>query len=132
MLAWLLGEPDSRRAEAALAGADLVTASDLTVLECARSLVRAVALSEISEQRATRLRATLDRTVAHWRLMPVSAEILARARQPFPSEPVRSLDAIHLASALELAGALPDVGLLSLDHRVRAAGTGLGLRVVPE
>jgi hypothetical protein len=64
--------------------------------------------------------------------MPISSEIPARARQPFPAEPIRSLDAIHLASALELAAALPDVGLLSLDHRVRAAGTGLGLRVVPE
>jgi hypothetical protein len=33
VLAWLLGEPDGRRAAAALARAELVTASDLTVLE---------------------------------------------------------------------------------------------------
>lgn len=94
--------------------------------------MRAVALSEISQPRAARLHATLARTVAHWRLMPISSEILARARQPFPAEPTRSLDAIHLASALQLAGALPDVGLLSLDRRMRAAAASLGLRVVPE
>ncbi len=132
MLAWLLGEASGSRTGTALADADLVTASDLTVLECARNLVRAAALSVIPERRATRLRVTLARSVAHWRLMPISTEILERARQPFPSEPVRSLDAIHLASALTVAGALRDVGLLSLDHRVRAAGIGLGLRLVPE
>jgi hypothetical protein len=132
VLAWLLGEPDGRRAALMLAGADLVTASDLTVLECSRALVRAVALSAIPASRAARLAARLDGTAAHWRLMPISPDILARARRPFPTEPVRSLDAIHLASALELAGALGDVGVLSLDHRVRAAAGGLGLRVVPE
>ena len=132
MLAWLLGEPDGRRAATALGRAQIVMASELTFLECARSLVRAVTLSEISRPRAARLHATLIHTVAHWRLMPISSEILARARQPFPLEPIRSLDAIHLASALALARALPDLGLLSLDHRVRAAGAGLGLRVIPE
>lgn len=64
--------------------------------------------------------------------MPISEEILSRARQPFPGEPIRSLDAIHLASVLVAAGSLPDVGLLSLDRRVRTAGTRLGLPVVPE
>lgn len=67
---------------------------------------------------------------AHWRLMPISREIVDRARQPFPGEPIRSLDAIHLASALLAADSLPDFALLSLDRRVRAAGSHLGLRVL--
>jgi len=74
----------------------------------------------------------LARVARHWRLMPISREIVNRARQPFPGEPIRSLDAIHLASALLAAGALPDVALLSLDRRVRATGARLGLRVLPE
>ena len=115
----------------ALDAADLVTASDLTLLECDRSLVRGITLGVLSNERAARIHARLVATAAHWRLMPITREIVNRARQPFPEEPVRSLDAIHLASALTAADSLPDVGLLSLDRRVRAAGTRLGLRVVP-
>jgi len=84
------------------------------------------------EQRAAHLRLTLARVVSHWHLMPVSREIVNRARQPFPGEPIRSLDAIHLASALAASDSLPEFGLLSLDRRVRATGARLGLRVLPE
>jgi PIN domain len=128
----LFGEPGGRPAVETLDHADFVTASDLTLLECDRSLIRAAALSKIREDRAARLRATLARAVTHWRLMPISREIVNRARQPFPGEPVRSLDAIHLASALLAADSLPDFSLLSLDRRVRATGSRLGLRVLPD
>jgi PIN domain len=127
-----LGEPGGRPAVEALDHADFVTASDLTLLECDRSLVRAAALSTIREERAARLRLILARAVTHWRLMPISREIVNRARQPFPGEPIRSLDAIHLASALLAADALPDFALLSLDRRVRSTGSRLGLRVLPD
>jgi hypothetical protein len=73
-------------------------ASDLTLLECDRSLFRAAALSTIREDRVARLRLTLARAATHWRLMPISREIINRARQSFPGEPIRSLDAIHLAA----------------------------------
>jgi hypothetical protein len=91
-----------------------------------------MALSLMGEERAALLRSSLAKMVTHWRLMPVSREIVNRARQPFPGEPIRSLDAIHLASALAAADSLPEFGLLSLDRRVRATGARLGLRVLPE
>lgn len=109
-----------------------MTASDLTLIECDRGLVRAAALSLIREKHAARLRLTLARVVNHWRLMPISREIVNRAREPFPGEPIRSLDAIHLASALAAADSLPDFALLSLDRRVRATGARLGLQVLPD
>jgi predicted nucleic acid-binding protein len=114
-----------------LGGADFVTTSDLTLIECDRSLLRVSASATISGERAGRLRATLARTAGHWSLLPISREIVTRARQPFPLEPVRSLDAIHLASALMAADFLPDLVLLSFDRRVRAVGVGLGLTVAP-
>ena len=86
----------------------------------------------IREERADRLRMLLARTASHWRLMPISSDVVNRARQPFPGEPIRSLDAIHLASALLVAGSLPDLVLLSLDRRVRATAGRLGLRVLPD
>ena len=54
--------------------------------------------------------------------MAVTDGVLARAGSPFPVEPVRTLDAIHLATALELATAFPDLRVLSFDRRTRPSG----------
>ncbi len=54
-------------------------------------------------------------------------DILERAGKPFPREPVRSLDAIHLASALELLQAFPELKVLSHDAGILANLPELGL-----
>ena len=53
VLAWLLGEEDGNRVREFLSGAELVTASDLTLIECDRVLLRAVVLGEIDEATAS-------------------------------------------------------------------------------
>src|SRR5215510_11628055 len=83
-----------------LSRAELVLASDLTLLECDRVLVRAVALREIDEAAAADRRANLNEAATHWHVMRLTADIIDRARLPFPLEPLRTLDALHLASAL--------------------------------
>lgn len=55
------------------------------------------------------------------RLMPISREVIDRARRPFPTEPIRSLDAIHLASAMLAADGETQLAVLSLDRRIRAS-----------
>jgi hypothetical protein len=47
-------------------------------------------------------------------------------------EPIRTVDAIHLASALAVRSAVPGVELLSLDDRIRRSGEQLGFRLQPE
>lgn len=42
-------------------------------------------------------------------------------------EPVRSLNAVHLASAIELLAAYPDLMVLSFDDRIIANLEPLGL-----
>jgi hypothetical protein len=49
---------------------------------------------------------------------------------PYP-ETIRTLDALHLASALVARAAVMDLAFLSLDDKVRAFGRALGLRVMP-
>jgi len=80
---------------------------------------------------AVRLRGDLAVTAEHWNILRIGRDIVERARRPFPTEPVRTLDAVHLASALAASAVVDDVGLLSLDERVRTAGRALGLRLVP-
>jgi hypothetical protein len=45
---------------------------------------------------------------------------------------LRTLDALHLASALAARAAVPGLAMLSLDGRVRRSATELGFDVVPE
>ena len=63
--------------------------------------------------------------------MAIGPAVIDRARRPFPVEPIRTLDALHLASALGAKEALDDLFMLSLDHRVRAAARAVGLGVLP-
>ena len=131
VLAWLLGEDASPQVRDALGSAALVMASDVTLIECDRVLIRAVALGEMTEADAADRRAELNAAAAHWHVWRVSAEIVERARRPFPGEPIRTLDAIHLASALAARAALAGVQVLSLDDRIRGAARCLGLQLQP-
>jgi hypothetical protein len=58
-------------------------------------------------------------------------EVIERARRRYPHEPIRSLDALHLASALLAARTATGVEVLTLDERVRQAGRALGFKILP-
>jgi predicted nucleic acid-binding protein len=94
-------------------------------------LIRAVTLGEIDEAKAADRRAYLNAAASHWHLCRLSLDIVDRARHAFPAEPVRTLDAIHLASALAVRSTVPSTELLSLDDRIRRAGEQLGFRLQP-
>ncbi len=131
VLAWLLGEADGERVRDVLAASEIVIASDLTLLECDRVLIRAAALHEIAEAAAADRRAHLNGAAAHWHVLRIGPEIIHRARQAFPGEPIRTLDAIHLASALAARAAIAGLALLSLDDRIRRSGKHLGFGLRP-
>lgn len=131
VLAWLLDEATAPPVRHLLAGADRTVASDLTLIECERVLFRAAALGELTEADAADRRAYLAIAASHWHVLRIGPEIVDRARQPFPGEPVRTLDAIHLASALVARSAVAGLELLSLDERIRRTASKLGLRVQP-
>ena len=131
VLAWLLGEPRAADVRACLASAETIIASDLTLVECDRVLIRAAALGELSEAEAAGRRAELNAAAAHWTVLRVGAEVVDRARQRFPVEPVRTLDALHIASALAAKTAVADVLVLSLDDHVRVNARALGFDLRP-
>ncbi len=132
ILAWLLDEESARSVREALSAAEIVVASDLTMIECDRVLIRAATVGELTEVEAADRRAHLTASAGRWHTLRVAPEIVDRARQPFPGEPIRTLDAIHLASVLTARTAVAGVRLLSLDDRVRKVAKKLGLELVPE
>jgi predicted nucleic acid-binding protein len=131
VLAWLLGEETGRSVREVLQHTEIVMTSDLTLVECDRVLIRAVTTGEIDEVAVADRRAYLNAAASHWHLWRFSPDIVERARLPFPAEPIRTLDSIHLPSALAARSAVPGVELLTLDDRIRRAAKQLGFQVQP-
>ena len=129
MVAWLLNEPGSEVVQIALGTADSVAASHLTLVECDRALIRAEAL--LGEPETNRRRDVFHATSASWTLAALGPDVIDRARRPFPVEPIRTLDALHHASALNIAEGLADLAILSLDRRIRSSARALGFAVLP-
>jgi hypothetical protein len=63
-------------------------------------------------------------------LIELAPPVLERALEPFPV-PVRTLDALHLASITFLLGRGQTVELASYDNRLVAAAQALGVPIAP-
>ena len=127
VLAWLFGESQAAEVKQLLDAASTVVTSELTVLETHRALVRAERRAALTEGDAQRLRGQLRRVGDSWIRMELFDEVLSRAARPFPVEPVRILDAVHLATALAFTQAFPDLRVLSFNDRILGNARALGL-----
>lgn len=131
LLAAVLDEPAGEAARTQIAAAEILITSELTLIECDRALHRAVALKKLSEPDAAERRALVALSTSAWVLIGISDQVVDRARQPFPADSVRALDAIHLASALVARSGTPGLEILTLDDRVRSAARALGFSIQP-
>lgn len=131
VVAWLLDEEHSDRVWAQLAAADVIFTSDLTLIECDRVFRRAAAIGRLTAGESLQLQTIIDTASAHWTLLAMDAEIVQRSRRSFPCEPIRALDAIHLATALAVRNLSPGVQVLSLDARIRDNAASLAFPVAP-
>ena len=122
----LEGDADVQRA---LSRHARIVTSSLTFAECWRAFVRARVTGRLTEAGEEQARQVLRSLLHECVSVPVSDEILERTGRPFPVEPVRTLDAIHLAS-LEWLALLPeDIIVVSRDRRVRENATAMGYAV---
>lgn len=64
--------------------------------------------------------------LARFELVDLDEEVLARCLEPFP-QPVRTLDALHLASADFLRSRGVEIEIATYDLRLAAAATAIGL-----
>jgi predicted nucleic acid-binding protein len=100
--------------------------SALTLAEAGRAVVRARVAGRLSaddERAALRALRTFARRCF---IVDVTADILARVARPFPVEPIRTLDALHLATAEVLDDSPQLVTIVTRDQRVRDNATALG------
>ena len=100
--------------------------SALTVAEAQRALLRARLAGRLTEDQERHALRGLQTFARRCELIAISDDVLARAGRPFPVEPVRTLDAIHLAS-VELVGEQPQLmTVLTRDGRVADNARAMG------
>ncbi|MBA2700180.1 MAG: hypothetical protein H0U58_00575 [Chloroflexi bacterium] len=85
VLAWLLDDVEGGKVEQAQSSSDLVVASELTLVECDRTLLRAVALGEMTQEAVPDLQADLMSVAAGWNIQTIESRIVERARQSSPT-----------------------------------------------
>ena len=131
VLSWLLGEKRGEAARERLLAADMVITSDLTLIECERALHRAEAVGELETETVKNMREQFFTATDHWIAFSIDREVVERSRRRFPREPIRSLDAIHLTTALLVRSLVSELEFLSWDERIRNNAAELGFDVTP-
>ena len=130
LLSWLLGEPEGEFVRGTVDRASVVLTSRLTLVEAARGLLRAEHEHRISEAERHTLTGMLAAAAAGWFRLALSDTVCERAERAFPLEPVRTLDALHLASALTALELHAQLAVLTFDERVMTNARSLGLAVL--
>jgi predicted nucleic acid-binding protein len=131
VLRWLFAEDLGEQIRTTFSAADKVVTSRLTLIEVGRVIRRSEREGRITAAQAADLRSVLARAAATWAILEISADVARRAEEAFPAEPVQTLDAIHLASALILMLSLPDLKIVTTDGRIRENALKLGLPIEP-
>ena len=124
LVAALLERDEAARASIRAQGKRVTSA--LTLAETARAILRAVATGRLSEADARAATRGLQVFARRCDVVSVTDAVLVRVGRPFPVEPIRTLDAVHLATAEELAEPPTLVTIVTRDARVRDNARALG------
>ncbi|HEY8054971.1 MAG TPA: type II toxin-antitoxin system VapC family toxin [Terriglobales bacterium] len=108
-----------------------VISSSILPLELKSMLWRRLDQGEVSAREYGQAQAALSVDRQDWLLLDVGPDLLRRAEEMAERLHVRSLDAIHLASAVLLAADWPDrLPFLTADLRQARAAEAVGLAVL--
>ena len=113
-----IDEPDTAAVESAIAHCEAAFSSRLAVVECTRAIGRVLDRNALM---------TLDEIFEALVLHEVNEAVLAKAAALTPSS-LRSLDAIHLATALLLEPS--NLGFVTYDDKLARAAEAQGLSVL--
>lgn len=103
--------------------------SALTLAEAARAIVRARVGDRLTPDAERAAVGALRRFERRCYIVAVTDDVLARVRRPFPVEPVRTLDAVHIATVESLGEPPQLMSVVTRDNRVRENAKALGYSV---
>lgn len=126
LLRIVLGEPAPLRAWRSI---DIAVTSELTRVEALRTIDRARIELRLSDDQVAERRAQILDTLEGFHIARLDRVVLERAAEPFPTL-VRTLDAVHLATALLSQAAYQDLVFATHDGAQATAARSLGFRVI--
>jgi predicted nucleic acid-binding protein len=103
--------------------------SALTIAEASRAILRARAMARITLKQQQAALLALRRFSRRSHIIGVTDTILTLAARPFPIEPIRTLDAIHLASVASLGEPPALITIVTRDARIRENAVALSYAV---
>jgi predicted nucleic acid-binding protein len=106
--------------------------SALTLIEVPRALARARREERLNAAQVEQVHRRYAAFVRACGVAEISRTVRVRAALEFPVEPVRSLDAIHLATAVVWSDVLESMVVASSDDRIVRNALALGYQVVPK
>lgn len=127
LVAALLDEDEN--AKLAVRGEGLRFASALTFCEASRAVLKARLEGRLSVDHERAVLRRLRRFERHCQVAAMSDAVLTRAARPFAVEPVRTLDAIHLATVEQLGETPQFITVVTRDRRIRENAMALGYAV---
>jgi predicted nucleic acid-binding protein len=127
VLRWILAEPAAETIMERIGAHEHVVSSVLTVVETERALLRFEQQGSLKPAQCAGLAAMFHRAADSWSFLEVTSKIRERAGRSFPVEPLRTLDALHLATALEFLNLYDELTVLSYDQPILANLAALGL-----
>jgi uncharacterized protein len=117
---------DDKDARAAIDASGRRVTSALTLAEAFRAIVRGRSAGRLTSDEERAALDTLQMFERRVDIVAVTDAVLARVGRPFPMEPIRTLDAIHLATAELLGEPPPLMVVVTRDARVRDNARALG------
>lgn len=126
-----MGEPGGAEVGRIVGEARIVAASQLMLLETRSSLARREREGSDPPGLLADARARARGFMGEILLVEVGRALIDTAGALAERRPIHSLDAIHLASALEFAGGGDELVFLSYDRRLRDAARAESLAVFP-
>jgi predicted nucleic acid-binding protein len=103
--------------------------SELIRVECLRTVDRARLRLSLQDDEVSRRRSELLEAIESFVLIELDGRVLARAAEPFPTL-LRTLDAIHLASALLVREQFPDLRFATHDGELGLAARAVGFELL--
>jgi predicted nucleic acid-binding protein len=111
--------------EQRVAAAPVLVTSRLSLVESARALLRVRAEGSVPESRLADARRELDGLWNRCELWELSPAVCGLAALLAPDKPLRTLDALHLATFILARGRIEGLQLLTADHRLEDAASSV-------
>jgi len=122
----VLGEPGTLREWSRIT---LAVTSEIAKVECLRTLDRLRIVGAVPDRELARRRTTTLELFHGIETIRVNRAILDKAREPFPTL-VRTLDAVHVASALLVQPRISALRFATHDADLATAAIAVGLKVI--